>query len=501
MVRKIADIISDSSLSVSHRIRNLLEYCGEPESPAQLRQRSGELLDLINAFTPYQLPATDIRREPLAMKMASARPGEDEDERFCEVALEDGHFYALIGDLHGDYTALDSILRYLFPVSGTEYDPDKVHMIFLGDLLDRGRRDFHVLSLVIALRVLLGDKVIQLRGNHEEIYLHESGEFRSSVEGGDEMFVNYYRSFLSDNFMSALARYFDWLPHLIFLRHNSGEGIAVVHGGVPPGFLQKRYPTIPEMLGFENTRRAFLWGRPAEREGPRPVVPYTYKWFYNEDVSEFCSKFKLRYIVRGHDVQTRGFGLMADGNVITIHSSGTAIGADNADTATGNVSLPRFLIIHPEKLFKNRSSAKDRSGLDDGISVKEVFSRDVLILVAAVTRATEESLIPMARRISDRLREVLDLPVHILRREGYTLEKAEEIEFLPARKADYDRQLDQGYHFREAYVLEERDGELVFAKWALPPRIYPGGEARQVRRQSDIAYADKCVELIKENLK
>jgi len=196
----------------------------------------------------------------------------------CSTALiahaDDGRFTGVgkivaIGDVHGAYDALLETLqaagvldRHLSWVAGD------THLVFTGDLLDRGPDSRRVMDLVMRLErqsVLAGGRVHQLLGNHEVMNLigdlryvslpeyaafaaEESAEerenwyrwyTRSKPANSDEQalraefdqkappgFFAYRRAFRSD------GTYGKWLlekPLMVVV-----NDVAFVHGGVPP---------------------------------------------------------------------------------------------------------------------------------------------------------------------------------------------------------------------------------------------------------------------------
>lgn len=71
----------------------------------------------------------------------------------------------VIGDIHGDYAALSSIL---YKIKYKEYLSEVQNkLIFLGDYVDRGSRSPEVLYSVCFLKSRFPESVILMRGNHE----------------------------------------------------------------------------------------------------------------------------------------------------------------------------------------------------------------------------------------------------------------------------------------------------------------------------------------------
>ncbi|MFC0205075.1 metallophosphoesterase family protein [Novosphingobium soli] len=75
-----------------------------------------------------------------------------------------------IGDVHGRYDLLKLLLDAIGEHSGARATPEALHIVFLGDLVDRGPDSARVVDLVAELESDT-DQVIALMGNHEEAML------------------------------------------------------------------------------------------------------------------------------------------------------------------------------------------------------------------------------------------------------------------------------------------------------------------------------------------
>lgn len=69
---------------------------------------------------------------------------------------------ALIGDVHGESKALRDILQIALPKSK--------RIVFLGDLINRGRNSRQVLDTILTLEAEASHEIIVLQGNHDEAF-------------------------------------------------------------------------------------------------------------------------------------------------------------------------------------------------------------------------------------------------------------------------------------------------------------------------------------------
>ena len=68
-----------------------------------------------------------------------------------------------IGDIHGNFLALDNLLDYLAPYIRAE---DTI--VFLGDYIDRGPDSKKCIDRILSLRSYYHERVVTLLGNHEQ---------------------------------------------------------------------------------------------------------------------------------------------------------------------------------------------------------------------------------------------------------------------------------------------------------------------------------------------
>jgi hypothetical protein len=120
----------------------------------------------------------------------------------------------VVGDLHGSL----SCLKQVIDLAGTP-SRDNV-LVFDGDYVDRGKSSLEVLCTVLLLRLVYGDHVVLLRGNHEDVLV-------SSVYGfWEELQKKYPRG--AAQVWDALGRTFAALP--LCARTDTA---FIVHGGIP----------------------------------------------------------------------------------------------------------------------------------------------------------------------------------------------------------------------------------------------------------------------------
>jgi len=126
--------------------------------------------------------------------------------------------YFIIGDVHGCYYTLSQLL--------TAWNPLTEQLIFVGDLIDRGRFSAKVLTKCMELTTQY-DHVVVLKGNHEaELiqYIQEGGNENWTSQGGDLTILDFEKhGILGDAIL-------DWLLDLPLLVEK--EYFIVTHAGI-----------------------------------------------------------------------------------------------------------------------------------------------------------------------------------------------------------------------------------------------------------------------------
>jgi len=218
--------------------------------------------NLSSAFDRWIMQGLYPRVEPLLrslfpdrfLKSRRAVPSSVSDEKSPgpvysapEDILDDETLIYAIGDIHGRADLLENLLDRI-DSDATGFQGD-VHLVFLGDYIDRGFQSRQVVDILLSER-LRPYRAHFLKGNHEDALL----SFLSDVEfgpkwaayGGRETMVSYGvkppRSMtLNSEWKSAHNNFLKSFPnaHLLFFRGLPTRvkigGYGFVHAGMRPG--------------------------------------------------------------------------------------------------------------------------------------------------------------------------------------------------------------------------------------------------------------------------
>ena len=164
----------------------------------------------------------------------------------------------VVGDIHGRCAQLLNLLDML------PRDPDTDKLVFLGDLIDRGADAPGCVSHILKLCTENPQRVICLRGNHEQMLMDFldgfSNMWLSQVVGGERTFQQYTGQSVRVNSekdleeMRALFERSFPAEHLAFMQelpyYHEDEFAIYVHAGLDEG----KHPS-------ESSATALLWMR------------------------------------------------------------------------------------------------------------------------------------------------------------------------------------------------------------------------------------------------
>ncbi|MBD3189850.1 MAG: hypothetical protein GF308_04365 [Candidatus Heimdallarchaeota archaeon] len=238
---------------------------------------------LIYEFTQY------VRKQPICNKIKSGS------------AL-------IVGDIHGDFKIIKKVVR-LFLNEGEKVQ----HLIFLGDIVDRGSNSIACLNLLFALKTRYPERVHVIRGNHESLPINTRYGFKAEIQ----------QSFNEEELYDQFNRAFGEMS--LALVHEE-QKIFFVHGGIPiNGTTIDELNSLPKGdLWLENhTIMQMLWNDPKEKLGTHgpSIRGMNIYCFGSEIVDSFLEQNNLKMIVRAHEAFPDGFRFFFNGRVLSLFSS------------------------------------------------------------------------------------------------------------------------------------------------------------------------------------
>ncbi len=216
-----------------------------------------------------------------------------------------------IGDIHGDFFALHTLLR-----QAEETCPD-CRVLFLGDMVDRGDLPFECLFLLLEWGLRHPGRLAWIAGNHDLAFsMDDSGRFHSAVQPAEllavlnapDLFSGYRRAL--GQFLITLA---GRLPRALLFP----DGLLATHGGFPLRDLHPDGKAAPDEAAFRawlNTEaclRDFTWTRIHRAPRKIPDRYSTGAQYGYTDFEAFCALqpdwFPVRRMITGHEHPVAGF--------------------------------------------------------------------------------------------------------------------------------------------------------------------------------------------------
>ena len=130
-----------------------------------------------------------------------------------------GDQVAFIGDVHGYLQRLDYLLKHIDP---------SCHIVFLGDLIDRGPDSRQVVQRVREL--VAAGRASVIIGNHEYALVRGLGLPEAGIPGNEQLFRAWYERYGGDTTLNSYGLYADDHDLLPRLREALGDDLDFLAG-------------------------------------------------------------------------------------------------------------------------------------------------------------------------------------------------------------------------------------------------------------------------------
>jgi serine/threonine protein phosphatase 1 len=152
-----------------------------------------------------------------------------------------------IGDVHGHYTELISLLEKL--QKEANFDPYNDHLVLLGDLVDNGGQVKEVLDFAIAWTKAYPERFHVVKGNHEDMMIDALNNTHPKYgdyyiwwnQGGRATLKSYTDEFNATDFEKAIMQPLDYITtsHIEFIKNLplywQTQDYFFCHAGLRPG--------------------------------------------------------------------------------------------------------------------------------------------------------------------------------------------------------------------------------------------------------------------------
>lgn len=209
-----------------------------------------------------------------------------------------------VGDIHADIESLGRIVDgsgfYSRVLRG-----ESVHLVCLGDLVNRGTNSAGVMEYIMMLKCLLPESVDILKGNHEEMVCDTLENYSTNTNWLSGSLISSY------GYKEGLSLYREYqdlfavLPKMLI----TGNGLVAVHGGTP----HKKIEDLVDLQQNEELLRELLWNHAQDDEYDPDIItilaPEVLRERRNslEERHQFLNAIGAHELIAGHVVYKDGF--------------------------------------------------------------------------------------------------------------------------------------------------------------------------------------------------
>jgi len=229
--------------------------------------------------------------------------------RVVDAKISGDQCVTVIGDTHGDIDTVKKIERQFF--QGQENAAGD-RLLFLGDYVDRDVRDIENINYILNLLVKYPNKVILLRGNHEEYFINADYGFLDNLE----------RQGIGD-YYGLYEEVFKRLPLACFLHDMS---IFCCHGMTPVEITTiadiNKLEKTARLGNFEPIMMQLLWNDPQaeDDESSFPSLRGVGFTVGRQDLDGFMAANGINLVIRSHQAFPEGYRFLFDRKVLSIFS-------------------------------------------------------------------------------------------------------------------------------------------------------------------------------------
>ncbi|KAI4292251.1 serine/threonine-protein phosphatase 4 catalytic subunit [Pancytospora philotis] len=255
----------------------------------------------------------------------------------------------VVGDIHGQFTDLLTMLQLEGP-------PGRAAYVFLGDYVDRGENSLGVILLLMAYKVLRPDRIVLVRGNHEQSSINRSYGFYDECVGkyGDATvwrLVNEVFSYF------AIACVVD------------GRYLCI-HGGISPRVSVNKLERIDRFDAVQDDSifTDVLWSDPFYKPGAS-LNPRGSGFLFGEDViKRFLMYNNLEMVIRSHQLAIEGYKWDFGALCLTVWSAPDYMGKCSNPGSILVIRAGQPITANSLRLYKKTKKA-DLAAVDAGLYI------------------------------------------------------------------------------------------------------------------------------------
>eukprot|EP00768_Dysnectes_brevis_P005613 gnl/Dysnectes_brevis/4127_a5434_1047.p1 GENE.gnl/Dysnectes_brevis/4127_a5434_1047~~gnl/Dysnectes_brevis/4127_a5434_1047.p1 ORF type:complete len:321 (-),score=18.34 gnl/Dysnectes_brevis/4127_a5434_1047:30-992(-) len=251
----------------------------------------------------------------------------------------------MISDIHGEHIPFESLLSTTLeqqPLSPLHHSHS---LISLGDIVDRGPDSLACVLLSAIYSLEYSSSFHQLRGNHEDIRM-------ASHHGTKRQVFQHYCEEDANSIWTYVDQWFRSLPVAAKVALPHGESWFMTHGGIGNFTMEEinsanrhNFTTVggstPDVI------EQLLWNDPEDYGYGFSKSPRGAGQRFCEDITtDFCTRFDVDRVLRGHEVVPRGLDTTHKGRVLTLFSApdykGSTIPGGKLESTSEKLDLVLF---------------------------------------------------------------------------------------------------------------------------------------------------------------
>lgn len=268
----------------------------------------------------------------------------------------------VFGDIHGQYSDL---MRFFDlwgapcnPEDGNINEEDNYNYVFLGDYVDRGNHSLETICLLLALKVKFPNKIMLLRGNHEDRWINSGFGFLDECENRLQENPD-----VPESIFNRINNLFEYFPLGCLI-----EGIILcLHGGIGSSLKKlEQIESIPRPLEVVHEVQTpaeklvvdILWSDPTDSDNDTGIQANHVRdphgtgnivKFGPDVVKDFLLKNKIDKIIRAHECVMDGFERFAGGDLMTVFSATDYCGKHK--NAGAILIITKKFVISPKLIY------------------------------------------------------------------------------------------------------------------------------------------------------
>eukprot|EP00941_MAST-03F_sp_MAST-3F-sp1_P004955 g4955.t1 len=288
----------------------------------------------------------------------------------------------VFGDIHGQFNDLLQFFEQYSAPSHRHGDINYCSYVFNGDFVDRGPNSLEVIILLFCLKVRYHERIILIRGNHEDPGVNEHYGFLTECEqrcptGNPED---------GETLWQAANHVFTYLPLAALV-----EGkILILHGGIGATVeslediasiqrpvkhthshktKQSLKPPPKAYITAQDIISDVCWSDPSDYSSAtgRPTGRGAGYTFGPNRVNTFCKNTGVELIIRSHEVKNEGWEVQAYDRTLTVFSAPCYGGKHRNAGAMIEISRELHVIakiLAPDNAHKTWTVVKNLDGID-----------------------------------------------------------------------------------------------------------------------------------------